>query len=87
MSMMDEPCAAALPQAPARRLELLSTLVGIFRSRINRRKVSRLDHLTDHELADIGLTRLDVVSALNDSRFFEDPSPRLAKAARRRRGA
>ncbi len=45
----------------------------------NRRDVVRLSQLSAHELKDIGLTRSDVVGAL-ETGWFEDPS--LALAAR-----
>jgi len=59
-------------------------MASVWRVLRNRREVSRLSDLTDVQLMDIGLTRLDLESALTTSTFFEDPSSHLTKSARRR---
>ncbi len=51
------------------------------RNRIAAHPISELD---DHMLADIGLSRRDVVVALDRSGALDDPSLLLAKAARMR---
>ncbi|MXN66212.1 DUF1127 domain-containing protein [Stappia sp. GBMRC 2046] len=43
----------------------------------NRRQISRLLEMDDHMLADIGVSRTDIQSALMGD-VFEDPSSRLA---------
>ncbi|MBB4064264.1 DUF1127 domain-containing protein [Gellertiella hungarica] len=87
MHVMDDTCAGAMPAVAGRPARLWTALVRSLRNRLHRKKVLRLDGMTDHELMDIGLTRLDIQDALRESRFFEDPSHRLASAARRRRRA
>lgn len=47
----------------------------------NRIKANRLMDMDDHQLADIGLTRNDVRSALNLG-IAEDPTTQLARLAR-----
>lgn len=64
-----------------------TSLVNRMKSRINRNAVARLDGFSDHELADIGLSRRDVETALAGAGFFDDPSRRLAHIVRGRRQA
>lgn len=81
MPAIDDPCTGDLPVARASLLRVLGfRLAAAVRSRLNRRAVARLDTLSDAELYDIGLTRLDLRSALGQSRFFEDPSRRLRQS-------
>lgn len=84
MRTIDEPCASDMPIQLAGTEGLWATFLRLIRSRRNRVKVARLDTMSDHELFDIGLTRSDLHSALNESRFFEDPSAGLVRRARRR---
>lgn len=66
------------------RLALAFTKVAsVWRVLRNRREVNRLTDLTDAQLLDIGLTRLELEAALTTSSFFEDPSSHLTKSARR----
>jgi uncharacterized protein YjiS (DUF1127 family) len=51
----------------------------------NRRQVARLTDLDDRALKDIGLTRSDVMAAL-DQPFLRDPSMHLTSVAGVRRG-
>ncbi len=85
MHMLDALRAGFMPVATEAPPRFWSALAGRLKSRLNRSAVVRLDSFSDHELADIGLTRLDVRSALDDSRFFEDPSRKLAHSVRGRR--
>lgn len=74
-----------LPVAVQQSERLWAFLASRLRGRWNRAAIRRLDSFSDHELADIGLTRTDVRSALEGTRFFEDPSRRLATKVRGRR--
>lgn len=85
MRMLDALRAGSLPVATARPARFWASITRQIRNRMNRSAVLRLDGFTDHELADIGLTRSDVRSALEGSRFFEDPSRKLAPTARGQR--
>lgn len=58
----------------------------LLRALKNRREVNRLGHLSDHELADIGLMRTDLVVAMR-SPYVIDPTRRLADFARERHAA
>lgn len=55
-------------------LKSLSTLMK------NRRSVEKLNHATDHELADMGLRREDLY-VINHGRMFTDPSIELQRRA------
>ena len=59
---------------------------SLFRALKNRREANRLGHLSDHELADIGLMRTDIVVAMR-SPIAVDPTQRLADFARERYAA
>ncbi len=85
MRMLDTSRAVLWSAAAIRPARFWAPLVQRLKNRLNRSVVTRLDGFTDHELADIGLTRLDVQSALSTTRFFEDPSRKLASVARGRR--
>ncbi len=79
------PLTAAPRQAVvARAVNLVSSLV---RSWKNRRDFERLGQLSDSELADIGLRRVDL-HAVDDLPFFVDPTQKLnvIAEARARRG-
>jgi uncharacterized protein YjiS (DUF1127 family) len=83
MSTFDhtETFAAAPRQAVvARAANLLS---GIYRSWKNRRDFERLGQLSDTELADIGLRRIDL-HAVDDLPFFVDPTQKLSVIAEQR---
>ena len=87
MSTFDrtETLAVATRQAVvARAVNLVS---GIYRSWKNRRDFERLGQLSDTELADIGLRRVDL-HAVDDLPFFVDPTQKLSviAEARARRG-
>ena len=56
---------------------------ALLRALINRREVNRLGDLSDHELADIGLMRTDLVVAMR-SPMSIDPTARLSDIARER---
>jgi uncharacterized protein YjiS (DUF1127 family) len=58
-------------------------LRALLRSMRHRRDLNRLDALSDHELADIGLQRTDLVSARRAA-FGVDPTAQLSDFARRR---
>lgn len=81
MRVIDDPCTGELPVSRSPLwLSVWTAFVSVVRIRLNRRQVARLEHMSDAELFDIGLTRLDLHSALGESRFFEDPSRRLRRA-------
>jgi len=83
MSTFDhtETFAAATRQAVvARAVNLVS---GIYRSWKNRRDFERLGQLSDTELADIGLRRVDL-HVVDDLPFFVDPTQRLSVIAEER---
>lgn len=79
-----------LDLAPTRRtpvmrlLDVLSLPLTLLRTLRNRREIGSLEHFSDHELADIGLTRGDLRAAFGEGRFT-DPSPYLTQVARHRR--
>jgi uncharacterized protein YjiS (DUF1127 family) len=79
-------CGLAKPSLSltARLTLAFGKVASVWRVLRNRREVSRLGDLTDAQLMDIGLTRLDLESALTTSTFFEDPSSHLTNSARRR---
>lgn len=87
MRKLDVLRAGQVPAAFAFPSRIWTSLANRMNSRINRHAVARLDGFTDHELADIGLSRFDVQSALTGAGFFDDPSRRLAHIARGRRQA
>ncbi|MDL2402805.1 DUF1127 domain-containing protein [Rhizobium mayense] len=76
----------ARPSLPltARLTLAFDKMASVWRVIRNRREINYLSELNDYQLMDIGLTRLDVESALNTSTFFEDPSSHLTNSARRR---
>ena len=79
MTTMDH-CTAhqAEPRAfAARARKVVSSLWRAFR---NRRAFERLGEMSDAELADVGLTRADLLSA-SDPRFGDDPTARLGALA------
>ncbi len=63
----------------------LNGMAKLARSIMNRMAVNKLTDMTDQQLTDIGLTRGDVVSAL-EAGFLDDPSMHLARAARTHSG-
>lgn len=56
------------------------------RSIINRLAANKLTEMTDQQLADIGLVRSDVMSAL-ETGLLDDPTLYLARAAKMRAGS
>ena len=65
------------------RLVVLRT-ISVLRAFRNRLASNRLYDLDDRQLDDIGLTRHDVVMALDRSGALDDPSLLLSRAARER---
>ena len=57
---------------------------SVWRAFRNRLASNRLYDLDDRQLHDIGITRHDVVKALNQSGALDDPSLLLSRAARER---
>jgi uncharacterized protein YjiS (DUF1127 family) len=57
---------------------------SVWRAFRNRLESNRLHDLDDRQLNDIGITRHDVVMALNHSGALDDPSLLLSRAARER---
>ena len=55
---------------------------ALVRALLNRRVAGKLDHLSDHELSDIGLTRDDLRFG-KSMPFNADPTTELARRARR----
>ncbi|MBN7807390.1 MULTISPECIES: DUF1127 domain-containing protein [Agrobacterium] len=72
------PRAASFEQAAA---GVGKGFVTFLRRIANRIAANRLVEMDDHQLADIGLTRSDLRSAL-DTGIMEDPTTRLARIAR-----
>jgi uncharacterized protein YjiS (DUF1127 family) len=76
--------------AETRTVAAVTRVVTVFSSLLralkNRREVNRLGYLSDHELADIGLMRTDLIVAMR-SPFIIDPTRRLADFARERYAA
>lgn len=80
MRVIDDPCTGDLPVGRSSLwLSIWTAFAVSIRNRFRRRQVARLEHMSDFELYDIGLTRSDLQSALGESRFFEDPSRRLRR--------
>ncbi|MEA3535829.1 DUF1127 domain-containing protein [Rhizobium sp. CC-YZS058] len=67
---------------PALR-DVLQAVARLWHVLGNRRKTARLTELTDNQLADIGLTRVELRDALSAS-LLQDPSGALTIAARNR---
>lgn len=84
MRMMDDTCAGSMSVASETPLGIWATLLMTIRHRRNRSRVARLENLSDQELKDIGLTRIELRAAMQESRFFEDPSTRLTLAVKNR---
>lgn len=87
MRMLDALRAGGMPVVTARPARFWASLARQLQNRMNRKAVLRLDGFSDRELADIGLTRRDIRSALDGSRFFDDPSRKLAASVRGQRHA
>lgn len=65
---------------PALGREVAARTVQVFKAVINRRSVHALYDYDERMLKDIGLTRSDVVAAL-DAPLIEDPSAHLRRVA------
>ena len=76
--------ACPQPTLAARVLQGAMKIASVWRVFRNRSQINQLHELDDNQLRDIGLTRSDLVSALLQSTFFEDPSSHLTKSARDR---
>jgi uncharacterized protein YjiS (DUF1127 family) len=63
---------------------VLGRIKSIWRAISNRAAANALSDLEDRMLDDIGLSRRDVVAALDRSGALDDPSLLLARAARER---
>jgi uncharacterized protein YjiS (DUF1127 family) len=72
--------ATSVIDAPARAVttvdRVFAGLRTIFRALVNRRHLTTLNHMTDRELADIGLMREDVTDAMK-APFNVDPTRKL----------
>lgn len=77
------PAIGAGTRTIATVVRLTDGLLMFIRSVRNRRQLSHLLRLTDHELADIGLTRTDV-EVVTRARLGVDPTARLDHFARER---
>lgn len=67
------------------RLSLVVLRVrSLWRSLRNRTASNRLYELDDRQLEDIGITRFDVVTAVERSSVWDDPSLLLTRAAQER---
>lgn len=77
------PASAASARAIALVTRVAAVIKQFWRTRTNRRQASGLRDLSDHQLADIGLTRADVEIALH-APLNTDPTTRLSAMARER---
>jgi uncharacterized protein YjiS (DUF1127 family) len=75
--------AAAETRTVAAVTRAVAVFGNLYRAWKNRRHVNRLADLSDHELADIGLTRSDLAVVLR-SPIGVDPTSRLSAMARER---
>jgi uncharacterized protein YjiS (DUF1127 family) len=70
------------------RTDVMSRMVkglhAILRAMVNRRHLGNLNELSDHQLADIGLTRGDLYAARH-TRILADPTSTLSALSRQRR--
>ncbi|NMG40780.1 DUF1127 domain-containing protein [Chelativorans sp. ZYF759] len=74
---------AALPRVTAIAMRVAGFVRGIARALENRRATLELAELSDHQLADIGLTRADL-AAVRRLPVGQDPTASLADIAHRR---
>nr|WP_316652616.1 DUF1127 domain-containing protein [uncultured Gellertiella sp.] len=81
--MIDESCLGCAPGPSSKLRDLVRFVLTAFRRRDNRRRILRLQDMSDQDLKDIGLTRLDLRLAIHESGFFGDPSIGLMQRARR----
>lgn len=77
------PAIAAATRTAAAVARVVNGFSSLFRALKNRRQVNRLGHLSDRELADIGLMRTDLIVAMR-SPIGIDPTQRLSDFARER---
>jgi uncharacterized protein YjiS (DUF1127 family) len=66
--------------------QLMLRTKSVWRTLRNRFQANALHDLDDHQLEDIGITRHDVVKALDRSGVLDDPSQLLRRAAREHAG-
>ncbi|VVT16917.1 DUF1127 domain-containing protein [Rhizobium sp. EC-SD404] len=59
-------------------------LLTVFRALRNRKQVMYLEDFTEEQLADIGLTRGDLLTSL-ESPWYDDPSQHLSRSVWQRR--
>jgi uncharacterized protein YjiS (DUF1127 family) len=59
-------------------------LLAVFRALRNRKQVMYLEDFTEEQLADIGLTRGDLLNSL-ERPWYDDPSQHLSRSAWQRR--
>lgn len=91
-SSSKRPVTVAVPVAALRAAAYAAVNAAVafvratWKARRHRRDVASLLHFDDHGLADIGLTRGDVVASLTGP-LFDDPSTRLRILAVERRAA
>lgn len=69
--------------APKQRHWIVDILGAVSRLVRHRREAAQLLEMDDHKLADIGLSRSDVIHALNGS-LLHDPTRELSRLARPR---
>jgi uncharacterized protein YjiS (DUF1127 family) len=76
------------PQAVAGNRRFITAVTlrvkSVWRTLSNRFQANAVYELDDYQLDDIGLTRRDVMNALERSGLLDDPSLLLARAARER---
>lgn len=73
----------AAPSAAGVATRVAEAFLNLARAIRNRRHISHLDELSDHQLADLGLTRSDLVIAMH-APLNTDPTARLSTLARER---
>lgn len=78
------PVLAGLARADVVQVAVFARIKSAWRAIRNRIAAHQLSELDDHMLDDIGLSRRDVVVALDRSGALDDPALLLARAARER---
>ncbi len=62
---------------------MVAQVASILRAMRNRWSATSLSDLDDRQLADIGLTREEVMAILRSTRLIDDPTAQLARSARK----